>query len=76
MTKIICNKEYNTDTAELIQKHVCGYWGDPTGYEEILYQTPGGLYFIYVNGGEHSPYPCEDIYRLSRAKVNQWIQSH
>ena len=76
MTKIICKKEYNTDTAELIQKHICGYWGDPSGFEETLYQTPGGLYFIYVNGGELSPYPCEDIHRLSKAKVNQWMQSH
>jgi len=74
--KIICKKEYDTDTAELIKKHSYSYFGDPAGYEETLYQTPGGLYFIYVCGGEASPYPAEDILRLAKAKVNDWIETH
>lgn len=76
MKKIICKKEYDTDTAELIKKHSYSYFGDPAGYEETLYQTPGGLYFIYVCGGEASPYPAEDILRLAKAKVNDWIETH
>ena len=60
MKKIICKKEYDTETATLIQKHTVGYFGDPAGYEEILFQTPAGLYFLYVHGGEASPYPTED----------------
>jgi len=76
MTKIICKKEYNTDTATLVKKHVVGYYGDPAGYEETLYQTPGGLYFIYVCGGESSPYPNEDILRLAKTKVNDWLETH
>jgi len=76
MTKIICKKEYNTDTATLVKKHVVGYYGDPAGYEETLYQTPGGLYFIYVCGGESSPYPNEDILRLAKTKVNEWLETH
>lgn len=76
MKKIICKKEYDTENATLIKKNVVGFWGDPAGYEEILYQTPGGLYFLHVKGGEASPYPQEDILRLAKAKVEQWIHSH
>ena len=76
MKKIICKKEYDTETATLIKKYTCGYFGDPAGYEEILFQTPGGLYFLYVQGGENSPYPQEDILRLAKAKVNDWLDIH
>jgi len=76
MQKIIRKKEYDTETATLIKKHVCGYFGDPTGYEETLYQTPGGLYFVYVCGGEESQYPNEDIQTLAKAKVNAWLENH
>ena len=76
MKKIICKKEYDTETATLIKKHVSGYFGDPAGYEETLYQTPGGLYFIYVCGGEASQYPNEDILRLAKTKVNERLDTH
>lgn len=76
MKKIICKKEYDTETATLIQKRTYGYFGDPAGYEEILFQTPGGLYFLYVNGGESSPYPNEDILRLAKAKVADWMDAN
>lgn len=76
MKKIICKKEYDTETATLIQKYTYGYYGDPAGYEESLYQTPAGLYFLYVNGGASSPYPCEDILRVAKAKVNAWLENH
>ena len=39
MKKIICKKEYNTESATLIKKFTYGYFGDPAGYEESLYQT-------------------------------------
>ena len=76
MKKINCKKEYDTETATLIKKYVCGFLGDPTGYEETLYQTPGGLYFLYVKGGESSPYPSEDIVRLAKTKVDEWMETH
>ena len=76
MKKIICKKEYDTETAVLIKKHTVSYYGDPAGYEETLYQTPEGLFFVYVCGGEASPYPCEDITRLAKTKVNEWIENH
>ncbi|MBE6957908.1 MAG: hypothetical protein E7447_01975 [Ruminococcaceae bacterium] len=76
MKKIICKKEYDTETATLIKKVTVGYYGDPAGYEESLYQTPEGLYFVYVNGGEQSPYSHEEITRLAKTKVNEWIENH
>ena len=76
MKKIICKKEYDSETATVVKKVTVGYYGDPAGYEEILFQTPAGLYFVYVNGGETSPYPQEDILRLAKTKVNDWLETH
>lgn len=76
MKKIICKREYDTESAELIQKYTYGTFGDPTGFEEVLFRTPEGLYFLYVNGGMDSPYPQEDILRLAKTKVNDWLDSH
>lgn len=76
MKKIICKKEYDTETATFLKKFTFGNYGDPAGYEECLFQTPGGLYFLYVSGGPDSPYPNEDILRLAKAKVNAWVENH
>ena len=76
MKKIICKKEYDTETATLIQKYTVGTFGDPAGYEETLFQTPEGLYFLYVCGGPESPYAEEDIQRLAKTKVKAWIDEH
>jgi len=76
MKKIICKKEYDTESATFVAKHTYGSFGDPAGYEEVLFQTPGGLYFLYVNGGEASPYPSEDILRLAKTKVADWMDGN
>lgn len=76
MKRIIGKKEYDTETATIIKKYTYGDFGDPAGYEEILYQTPDGFYFIYVNGGNISRYPEEGIYRLSKAKLDEWLENH
>ena len=76
MKKTICKKEYDTQNATLIHKYTHSFLGDPRGFEEVLYQTPGGLYFLYVNGGNQSIYPNEDIIRIAKNKVNDWISSH
>ena len=73
MKKIIFKKEYDTETATLLNRFTYSTWGDPAGYEELLFQTPEGLYFIYVCGGIASPYPGEDILRLAKNKVNAWL---
>lgn len=76
MKKVICNKEYDTNTAQLIHKYTYSHFGDPQGYEKILFQTPEGFYFVYVRGGENSPYPKENIMRLAKTKVSNWLESH
>ena len=76
MKKIICKKEYSTEESVLIKKYTYSYFGDPNGYEESLYQTPDGLYFLYVKGGQNSPYPTEDIQRLAKTKVSTWSDTH
>ncbi len=76
MKKIICKREYDTETATLVKKVTAGEFGDAAGYEESLYQTPGGLYFLYVNGGEDSPYKTENIKSVSKAKAEEWLAAH
>ena len=72
MQKIICKKVYDTATATLVKKNTFGVYGDHAGYEETLFVTPDGFYFLYTNGGEASKYPTEDIKRLSRAAADKW----
>lgn len=76
MKKIICKVEYDTENAELIAKYTSGNFGDADGYEESLYKTEGGKYFIYVNGGAESIYPEENIKRLAQAKAQEWLEQH
>ena len=73
MIKSICNKVYDTDNSVIVKKHVNGQFGDPNGYEETLYMTSDGYYFLYENGGESSIYPKENIRRMSKASAESWI---
>ena len=73
MKKIICKVEYDTEKATVVEKRTSGCFGDPAGYEETLYQMPDGKYFLYVNGGEASPYREENIKRISREKAEEWL---
>lgn len=76
MTKIICKVEYDTENSELLAKNTFGQFGDANGYEESLYITKDGKYFLYVNGGEDSKYPAENITRMSAAKAKEWLDSN
>lgn len=72
MKKIICKVTYDTDAAELVAKKTSGEFGDPAGYEESLYKTADGKFFLYVNGGEASIHPKEDIKRMAAKKAEEW----
>ena len=76
MIKNICNKVYDTENAVMVKKYVNGEFGDPAGYEETLYATDDGHYFIYENGGEASIYPKENIRRMSKAAAEGWMETH
>lgn len=72
MKKIICKVEYDTENAELVAKFTSGEFGSADGFEESLYITAKGKYFLYVNGGAESPYTAENITRMSAEKANKW----
>lgn len=73
MQKIICKKVYDTDTARVVFKKTEGCYGDPAGYEETLFLSPEGNYFLYAVGGAASPFPEEKITRLSEKKAEEWL---
>ena len=74
MKKIICKKEYDTETAEMVKKVTFGVFGDTNGYEETLYITADGYYFLYVNGGVDSIHPEEKITRMSKETAAKFLE--
>ncbi len=72
MKKVICKVEYDTEASEIVAKFTSGEVGDPAGYEETLYKTAAGKFFLYVNGGAESVHPEENITRMSAAKADEW----
>ncbi len=76
MKKIICKKEYDTDKSEVVKKYIRGFIGDMDGFEETLYKTEDGSYFLYSSGGPESPYPTESIKRMSKAAAEEWLKTH
>ena len=73
MRKIICKKVYDTAASTVVKKVTSGFYGDPAGYEETLYVTEGGKYFLYTNGGEESKYTTEGIKRMSKKAADAWL---
>jgi hypothetical protein len=74
--KIICKKVYDTSESIIVKKVTYGNWGDADGYEETLYQTLDGAFFLYVNGGEESKHPEEKITRMSKSKAEEWLANN
>ena len=73
MKKIICGAEYDTAASTVVKKVTNGYFGDSYGYEETLYVTAEGKYFLYTNGGADSKYPTEGIKRMSKKVADAWL---
>ena len=76
MQKIICKKLYDTEASEIVKKVTFGCFGDPDGYEETLYVTLDGSYFLYENGGEGSIHPKENIKRMSKKAADEWLKNN
>jgi len=76
MFRIIDGEVYDTATATIDKKFTSGTHGDPSGYEETLYITGDGRYFIYTYGGKNSKYPEESITPIARENVKSWMLSH
>ena len=75
MKKIICGAEYDTETSSIVKKVTEGSFGDSCGYEETLYVTADGKYFLYTNGGADSKYPTEGIKRMSKKAADAWLEA-
>lgn len=73
MKRIICKREYDTEKSQIVKKKTFGIFGDPAGYEETLYVTEDGFYFIYENGGSDSIHPTESLKRMSKAAAEAWL---
>ena len=76
MQKVICKKLYDTETSTLLKKVTWGEYGSQEGWEERLYQTESGSFFLYTNGGANSKYTKEDITRMSAEKKNAWLKAN
>ena len=76
MKKVICKVEYDTELSTVVKKKTFGSYGDPAGYEETLYVTEGGKFFLYTNGGAESKYAEENITRMSAAKKDAWLKEN
>ncbi|MBQ7039249.1 MAG: hypothetical protein IJN39_01645 [Clostridia bacterium] len=71
MKKTINKKVYNTDTAKEIDRIAFGTFGDPAGYEEVVYETKRGDRFLYGIGGPDSKYPIETIIVIEEKAVEK-----
>ena len=76
MEKIICKKVYNTESSEIVKKVTFGNFGESDGYEETLYITAEGNYFLYTNGGADSIHSKEDIKRMSAKAAKEWLEKN
>ena len=76
MIRVIDDVVYDTATSTVDKKFTYGAYGADSGYEETLYITQSGKYFIYTYGGKDSKYPTENIVPIEHSKVREWIMSH
>lgn len=69
MKSTTSKKAFDTQSSELLKKITAGSYGDPTGYEETLFLSPDGTYFVYANGGEKSVHPKESFTKITKARA-------
>lgn len=76
MQRIIRDRVYDTEASDIVKKVTFSYYGDPSGYEETLYVTKDGYYFLYTNGGETSKHPVEKIVRKSKKTAMEFVEAN
>lgn len=86
MNKVINGKRYNTETAKEMGKTGEYYHNDINSWEETLYRTKSGQYFIYGEGGANTRYaePAqlgnwvsgEQIIPISEDKAKEWVNEY
>ncbi|MBQ2809855.1 MAG: hypothetical protein IKA43_07040 [Clostridia bacterium] len=73
MKKVVRGRVLDTESATLVKKVTYGEFGDPCGYEETLYVTEDGTYFLYTNGGCESKYTEENITMKYKSGAEKWL---
>lgn len=68
-------KTPNLETASEIKKVVRGHFGDPHGYEEILYRMRNNRYVLVQRGGFESPFPEETVQPILKKDAMAWMES-
>jgi hypothetical protein len=68
-------KTPNLETATEIRRVAKGYFGDPHGYEEILFRTRNNRYVLVQKGGHESPFPEEKITQILKKDAEAWLAS-
>ena len=87
MRKVINGKVYDTETAEWIADYSYSYHGDFHWYEESLYRTKKGTYFLSGEGGGMSKYAAyspagggysagSDLFLLTEQEARQWVEKY
>lgn len=69
----IGRKVYDTEKATEVGRHTVSFFGDPSGFEEILYKKDKTSFFLHVNGGESSKHPEEKLLVLSLEEAREWL---
>ena len=72
MKKIINGRSYDTEKAKQLKVRYAGEYGEAHGYEERLYLTKSGQYFIFGVGGPDSPYPQPTIKPIEKEQADEW----
>ena len=72
MKKTIKRRIYDTDTSKQLAFKYIGSFGETQGYEERLYITKRGLYFVFGAGGPDSPYPEPTIREITKEQADSW----
>lgn len=63
----------NLETATEIRRVTRGYFGDPHGYEEILFRTKNNRYVLLQKGGSESPFKEEKITQILKTEAEEWM---
>lgn len=71
----MAKKTPNLETATEIRRVTKGYFGDPKGFEEILYRTKNNRYVLLQRGGHESPFQEEKITQILKVDAEAWLAS-
>ena len=84
MKKIINGAKYDTETAKMVAANSYGQVGDFSHWEEELYRTRSGKFFLHGEGGANSKYGVwegnegrgdEKIMPMSEEDAKEWAEN-